>query len=130
MATGINNRSFSDVLEDIVANVQGIIRSEVRLAKAEIKEETTKAGRAATVLGSGAVLGLYALGFLLVAAFFGLEFFLPAWAAALILAVFIGVIAGIMVMLGMSRMKQVNPRPEKTIQTVKEDIEWAKHPMR
>ena len=130
MATGINQRSFSDVLEDIVANVQGIIRSEVRLAKAEIKEETNKAGRAASVLGSGAVLGLYALGFLLLAAFFGLEFLVPAWAAALIVAVFTGVIAGILASLGMSRMKHVSPRPDKTIQTIKEDIEWAKHPTR
>jgi len=130
MATGMNQRSFSDVLEDVVGNVQGIIRSEVRLAKAEIKEESTKAGRAASVLGSGAVLGLYALGFLLLAVFFGLRFLVPAWAAAAILAVFVGVIAGILTMLGMSRMKHINPRPEKTIQTIKEDIEWAKHPTR
>ena len=62
------DRSFADVLDDIVGNVQGIIRSEVRLAKAEIQEETVKAGKAARFAGSGAVLGLYAVGFLLLTA--------------------------------------------------------------
>jgi Putative Actinobacterial Holin-X, holin superfamily III len=59
-----SERPIADVLEDIIFNVQGIIRSEVRLARAEIQEETVKAGTAAGLAGSGAILAIYALGFL------------------------------------------------------------------
>ena len=56
-------RSFSDVLESIVGNVQTIIRSEIQLAKTEVKEETAKAARAAGILAAGGLLGVYAGGF-------------------------------------------------------------------
>ncbi len=119
-------RSFAGVVEDIVGNVQGIIRSEVRLAKTEIKEETAKAGRAGGMLGGGAVLGLYALGFALLAGFFALEYVVAPWLSALIVAVVTGVIAAILVSMGWKRLKQAHPRPEKTIDTMKENVQWAK----
>jgi uncharacterized membrane protein YqjE len=125
MATS-SDRSLSTVFEDIVGNVQAIIRSEVRLAKTEIKEEATKAGKGAGTLGAGAVLGLFALGFLFLAGLFALELVLPAWLAALIMMVVIGAAAGILVSAGLKRLKRVEPRPEQTINTMKENLEWAK----
>ncbi len=119
-------RSFAGVVEDIVGNVQGIIRSEVRLAKTEIKEETAKAGRAGGMLGGGAVLGLYALGFALLAGFFALEYVVAPWLAALIVAVVTGIIAAVLASMGWKRLKQAHPRPEKTIDTMKENVQWAK----
>ena len=103
------DRSFSDVLDDIVGNVQGIIRSEVRLAKVEIQEETVKAGKAARLAGSGAVLGLYALGFLLLTCLFALELAVTAWLAALIVAAVVGAAAGVLMKAGIKRIKLVNP---------------------
>jgi uncharacterized membrane protein YqjE len=120
------DRSFTDVLNDIAGNVQGIIRSEVRLAKAEIQEETVKAGKAARIAGSGAVLGLYALGFLLLTCLFALEIIVAAWLAALIVAVIVGAAAGVLINIGIKRMKLVHPRPSKTIETLKENVEWMK----
>lgn len=121
------DRSFADVLDDIVGNVQGIIRSEVRLAKAEIQEETVKAGKAARFAGSGAVLGLYAVGFLLLTCLFALELAVTAWLAALIIAVIAGAAAGVLIKAGIKRMKLVNPRPAKTIETLRENVEWVKN---
>lgn len=123
----MTDRSFAEVLDDIAGNVQGIIRSEVRLAKAEIQEETVKAGKVARMAGSGAVLGLYALGFLLLACFFALEIAVTAWLAALIVAVIAGAAAGVLINLGITRMKLVHPRPERTIETLKENVEWVKN---
>jgi uncharacterized membrane protein YqjE len=121
------DRSFTDVLEDIVGNVQHIIRSEVRLAKAEIQEETVKAGKAARIAGSGAVLGLYAVGFLLLTCFFVLEMAVTAWLAALIVALVVGAVAGVLINSGIKSIKRVNPRPERTINSLKENVEWVKN---
>jgi hypothetical protein len=121
------DRSFTDVLEDIVGNVQHIIRSEVRLAKAEIQEETVKAGKAARIGGSGAVLGLYAVGFLLLTCFFALEMAVAPWLAALIVTVVVGAVAGVLIRLGIRGMKRVHPRPDKTIDTLRENVEWARN---
>jgi uncharacterized membrane protein YqjE len=121
------DRSFADVLKDVVGSIQDIIRSEVRLAKAETKEELVKAWGAARLLLAGAVLGLYALGFLLLGGVQALALKMPYWAAALVGGAVLAVIAGILVSAGRSRFKHVHPAPEKTIQTVKENVEWMKN---
>lgn len=123
-------RSFSGLLDDIVGNVQAIIRSEVRLARAEIQEETTKAAKAAGALGSGAVLAVYAVGFLFLTCLFALQIVVRPWLAALILALVIGTAAAILVNHGIKRIRQVEPRPDKTIDTIKENFEWAKNQIR
>jgi uncharacterized membrane protein YqjE len=129
MATD-RDRSFSDVLEDVVSNVQGIIRSEVRLAKAEIQEETVKAGKAARIVGFGVVLAVYGLGFLLLTCLYALETAITPWFAALIMMLLVGIPAAVLVIAGIKRMKRVDPRPDKTIRTIRENLEWAKDQMR
>jgi uncharacterized membrane protein YqjE len=119
-------RSAADVLKDIVGNVQEIVRSEVRLARAEIREETGKMLQASGVLAAGAVLGLYALLFLFLALMYGLTTVFSPAVSALILGVALAVIAGILVSVGRGRLRDVSPKPEKTIDTVKENIEWLK----
>ncbi|MCU1339606.1 MAG: hypothetical protein JWO19_5187 [Bryobacterales bacterium] len=126
MASG-DNRSITGVLQDIVARVQEIIRSEIRLAKAELKEETVQAGKATAVLASGALLGIYALGLLLLACVYALALALPAWIAALIVAVVVAAIAGVLLNRGLNTMRRVHAAPEKTIRTIKENVQWAKH---
>ena len=123
-------RSFAELFQDIVANVQEIIRSEFRLAKAEVREEAAKAGRSVSMLGAGVVIGLYALGFLLLAAVYGLETVVPSWLAALIVGAAIATAATVLLSMGRNRLKQVHPIPEKTVATLKENVQWAKHQVR
>src|SRR4051794_4937106 len=101
--------SIADLLQNIVGNIQGIIRSEVTLAKTEIKEEATTAGKAASMLAVGAVLGVYAVGLLLLTFIYALNGPLPDWAAALIVFVVVAAVAGVLVKLGLDRIKQVTP---------------------
>ncbi|HLK63126.1 MAG TPA: phage holin family protein [Bryobacteraceae bacterium] len=124
------DRSFAEVLENIVDNIQRIIRSEVRLAKVEIQEEAGKAGRAAAILLAGGIFCLYALGFLLLSGVYGLEKVVEPWLAALMVTVVTGIIAATLVVTGRKRMRSVRPRPERAIQTVKENLEWAKNQTR
>jgi uncharacterized membrane protein YqjE len=121
-----SERSAADVLKDIVGNVQEIIRSEVRLARAEIREDTTQLMKAGTVLAAGALLGLYALLFLFIALMYGLTTVLSPAVSALLVGVALAIVAGILVSAGRGRLRNVSPKPEKTIETVKENIEWLK----
>jgi len=119
-------RSVTQILQDIFTNVQEIIRSEMRLAKTEIGEETSKALRAVAVLGAGLILGMYAVGFLLLSAAYALAAVLPDWLGPLIVGLIVGVIATALIVIGRSRIKTVSPVPQKTIASVKEDAQWVK----
>jgi uncharacterized membrane protein YqjE len=128
--TTSNGRSMSEVLQDIVANIQEIVRSEFRLAKVEIHEETTKAVRSSIPLVIGVLLSLYALGFIMLAVVHALSMVVDAWLAALIVGAGVLFISMILVSVGRKRFKQVKVVPEKTVVTVKENVQWAKHQIR
>jgi uncharacterized membrane protein YqjE len=123
MASG--DRSISAVLQDIVGNVQEIVRAEVRLAKTEIREEVAKAQAAGLLVGIGAVAGIFSALFFLLAIVYALSLVMPEWAAALTVAAGIAVVAGITLRVGMKRFKTVHAAP-KTAATLKENVEWAK----
>ena len=121
-----SDRSIASVLGDIVGNVQQIIRAEVRLAKVEVGEEIARAGRGGMTAAAGAVLCMMALGFVLLSAVYALALVWPAWAAALTVGAAAGVIGGVCIRAGLSRLKQVNLAPPKTVATLQENIQWAK----
>jgi len=119
-------RSIGSLVNDIVGNVQEIIRSEVRLAKAEVTEELTKARRAMIWLVAGAVLATMAFGFLLLTVVYVLAHFFQPWVAALIVALGSGAIGGALAAVGASQIKRVSLRPPRTITSVQENLQWAK----
>jgi len=121
-----NGRSISDVLRDIVSNVQDIVRSELRLAKTEIGDEIAKTKKAGVLLGGGALLGFFAIFFGLLAVVFGLSLVVPIWAAALAVAVPLGIVGGMMCYFGRRRLREVHPLPEHAVESMKESIQWAK----
>ena len=117
-------RSMSDVLRDIFGNVQEMVRSELRLARAELKEEAGKTMSSAKLLGIGAGLGLFAGAFLLVTIALLLALVMPGWAATLIMAIALGVPG--LVLLTKGRSQLTMPRADRTIENVKENVEWLK----
>jgi uncharacterized membrane protein YqjE len=127
---GQNGRSMAELLQVIIADIQEIVRSEFRLAKAEVQEETSKVARSGVPLAIGLLLGLYALGFLLLAAVHALSIVVDAWLAALIVSFVVAVISAILVSVGRNRLKGVKVVPEKTTRTMKENVQWAKHQIR
>ena len=120
-------RSVPQVFLDIIGNVQEILRSEVRLARTELKHEAGNAARAAVMFLVGVVVGLYALGFLLLALVYGLAtLFVSGWIAAIAVGGALAVIALALLGIGRGRMRKVHPAPERTIRTVKETLDWDK----
>ncbi|HEY2457031.1 MAG TPA: phage holin family protein [Candidatus Acidoferrum sp.] len=126
MATPQTQRTVSDVLQDIIGNVQQIIRSEFRLAKAELKEKADRASKPAVFVASGALIAVYGLGFLFLAAVYGLAVVMPEWAAALIVGAVLSIIGVMVLSSGRAKLKAIDPTPDKTVQTLKENVQWAK----
>ena len=118
-------RPISAVLQDIVANVQDIVRAEMRLAKTEVSEEFAKARSAGVLLAVGTVTASFSALFILLAIVFALSLYMPAWAAALIVAAGIGIVAGLSIGFGVKRFKAVRAAP-KTSASLKENVEWAR----
>lgn len=118
-------RPVADVFQDIVSNVEHIIRAEVRLAKTEIGQEVAQAKAGLVALGIGALTGALGLLFILLAAVYGLSETLPNWAASLLVAVGLFVCAAVAISVGVKGLKRVRVAP-KTIESAKENVAWAK----
>jgi len=123
-------RPLKDVVQGIIGNVQDIIRAEVRLAKAELGDQAAKARSALTVMGVGALAGIYSVALLLVTCVLALATTMPAWMAALIVAVVTGIVAAALTSIGLKRFRTLHPTPDKAIHSVKENVKWAKEQIR
>jgi uncharacterized membrane protein YqjE len=122
-------RPMSVVLQDIVRNVQDIVRSEVRLAKTEVAEELRGTRSVAVLLAMGALSGLFTVLFGLVACVCALSLVLPMWAASVGVAAFAGIVATVTICAGLARFKTIRAAP-KSVASIKENVEWAKQQIR
>ena len=121
-------RAVSDVLQDILRNLQEIVRSEVRLARAEIRDDARQTAASAVWIVAGAIGALSAWAFLLWTIAFALSTRMSMWAATLLVAVVLAGAAGVLIPVGLRRLKRINPLPERTIASIKENVAWMKHP--
>ena len=127
----LRDRSLGELLKQLSEQTTRLVHQELELAKAELQQKGKEAGAGAGMFGGAGALGLAALGALTACFILALDLILPAWLAALIVAVVYGIVAFVLVKQGQARMKRaVPPVPEQTIETVKEDVEWAKTQMR
>jgi len=122
------DRSVSDVLQDILHNVQDIFRSEVRLAKAEIRQKATRTAAAALWITIGVVGLLSAWMVLLWTAVYALATTLPIWAATLVVAISMAIIGGAVFTAGLRRFSRLTPMPERTLESLQENLAWMKQP--
>lgn len=120
-------RPVSAVVSDIVGNIQEIVRSEVRLAKAQMKNEAIEAAGSATRIAYGTMLGLYAIGLLLLALVCFLAQFMPAWIATLAVCLIVSSIAVPLFISGRHRWRSsrsARSSTEKPINVTKENVLW------
>ncbi|MFI8303167.1 phage holin family protein [Streptomyces sp. NPDC085927] len=123
-------QSVGQLLSGVTADLQTLFRQEVELAKAEIREEGTRAGKAAGMYGGAGFAGYLVLLFLSLAAVLGLANVMDGGWAALIVAAVWAVVAAVLYQKGRARMRTVSPKPDQTVETMKENAEWARHPTR
>jgi uncharacterized membrane protein YqjE len=123
----LREHSTGDLVKQLSQQVSTLVRQEVDLAKAEMGEKGKKAGVGIGILGGAGVAALLALGSLTAFLILVLDLAMPAWAAALIVTVLWAAAAGVLALQGREKVKEVGkPIPEKTAESVKEDVEWLK----
>jgi uncharacterized membrane protein YqjE len=123
----LREQSLPDLVKRLAGETSTLVRQEIDLAKAEVSEKGKQAGAAAGILGAAAVTGLLALGALTALLIIVLDLFLPLWLAALIVTLLWAAVAGVLAARGRAKLREAQPPvPEQTVETVKEDVEWAK----
>jgi len=125
--TELRERPIGEVARDLTQDLTLLVRQEMELAKAEMTEKGRTAAPGIGMIGGAGVVALAAAGALTAAAILTLSIFLPDWLAALLVGAVLGGIAYLLVQRGRDRVAAAGaPVPEETIETVKEDVEWAK----
>ena len=120
-------KSIGELFKDLSAETSTLIRQEMALARAELSEKGKEAGKGAGLFGGAGVAGLLAAGALTAAIIALLDKAMDTWLAALIVALVYGAIAAVLALRGKQEIQQAAPPvPEQTVDSVKEDVAWAK----
>ena len=115
------------LVNQLTTQVPELIRSEIRLAQAEVAEKGKRAGLGIGMFSAAGLLAFFGLATLITTAVLALDLVMPAWLAALIVAVVLFAGAGIFGLLGKSKVEEATPvMPERAVEGVKEDIATVK----
>lgn len=123
---GAEERSLPQLLSDMTTELATLMRKELQLARVETKEEVTKAGKAGGLFAGAGLAAYMALLLFSFAAAWGLANIMPTGLAFLLVGVVYVVVAAVLYAQARKALKQVSPVPEQTVETLKEDVEWAK----
>jgi len=122
-----NQRSMRELIDKLSADARGLVRAEVSLARAELEEKVRRLAAGGALVAAAAVLGLVALGALTATAIIALSNVVSTWLAALIVTVVVGVLAGILLVVGIKLLRRgVPPAPTESVDQMKEDVSWVK----
>lgn len=120
-------QSMGELFRQLSDDMSTLVRQELRLAQAEVTEKGKRAGIGAGMFGGAGLMGVMALATLSACLIAALAEALDVWLAALIVTVVYAAIAGLLALRGREHMqKAAPPVPEQTVETVKEDVQWAK----
>jgi uncharacterized membrane protein YqjE len=126
-AGDLRESSTGELVRQLSEQSSQLIRQELDLAKAELTEKGKRAGIGAGVLAAAAVAGMFALGALTAFLILLLDEGMDGWVAALIVTAVYAAAAAILVPIGRKRLREsMPPAPEETVESVKEDVQWAK----
>jgi hypothetical protein len=125
-----DDRSLGELFADLARDMGVLVRQEVGLATTELTQKATRAGRQVAVLAVGGLVAYAGLLAILAAIIIGLATAgLPWWLAALLVGVVVALLGGMMIQRGLTALKQADLAPRETMQTLKEDTQWAKDRM-
>ena len=121
------NASTAELVKELSREVSELVHEEIALARAEMTEKGKRAGVGAGMLSGAVVLALAATGGSMAFFILVLDTWMPAWLAALIVTAVYGLAAAVLAQRGKERVSQAGPpTPERTMESVKEDVQWAK----
>jgi uncharacterized membrane protein YqjE len=125
---GAADASMGELVKELSKQTSTLVRQEVELAKVELTEKGNKAKVGAGMFGTAGILALFGLGVLTAALVIGLGGVMEDWLAAVIVGVVYLAAAGIAASQGREKVREAGPPvPEEAVETVKEDVQWAKN---
>jgi uncharacterized membrane protein YqjE len=123
----LRDRPIGELMRELSQQTTTLVKQELDLAKAEMREKGKRAGVGIGMWGAAGVVALLALGALTAFFILVLDEVMPDWLAALIVAAVYGAVAGVLYLQGRDRVEEAgSPVPEQTVETLKEDVQWAK----
>jgi len=126
--TNLRERPIGELLGRLAQDTSTLVHQELELAKVELTQKGKAAGKGAGILGGAGVAALLALGTLTAFLVLVLDKAMPAWLAALIVGILWLAVAGALASMGKKQLAEASPPvPKQTIETLKEDVEWAKN---
>ena len=128
---GQHDRPVGELMSELAEQTSTLVRQELALARAELMEKGPTAGVGAGLIGGGGGLALFAFGALTAALILLLDKAMAAWLAAMVVAVVYAAVAAVLALRGKERIEEsAPPVPEQTVETLKEDVAWAKTQVR
>jgi len=121
-----DDRSLGQIVSDVAQDLSTLVRQELDLAKTEVKQEASRAGKGVGMLGGAGVAGHLALIFVSLCAMFVLNNAVPIEVAALIVTVFWAIVAAVLALTGKKALDRTNPALPQTQRSLKEDAAWVK----
>jgi len=119
-------RSLGDLFAELARETGTLVRQEVALAKTEMTQKATQVGRDAGMIGMGGAIAYAGLLALIAAIILGLGELMPLWLSALIVGVVVAGVGYVLIQRGRDALKRADLTPHETIDSLKEDAEWAK----
>ena len=119
-------QSLGALFADLSNKTTLLIRQEINLAKEEMTEKVKRAALDVVSFLIGAFVAYIGLLALIAAAALALSLVLPAWAATLIVGAVVILVGGVLVWVGVNSLKDINLKPERTIETLKDDVKAVK----
>jgi uncharacterized membrane protein YqjE len=123
----LREQSMGELFKQLSNELSTLVRQELKLAQAEMTEKGKRAGLGAGMFGGAGLVGFLALLTLTTCVIAALAEAMHVWLAALIVTVVYAALAGVLALVGRRKVSEATPPvPEQTIETVKEDVQWAK----
>ncbi|MBA2573401.1 MAG: phage holin family protein [Actinomycetota bacterium] len=122
----VSDQSVGSLVGQLSTDLSKLMSQELALAKAEMKEEAKKAGVAGGMLAGAGLAGLMVAIFGTAALMYILDTQLPLPWAAVIVTVLWAIVGAVLFVMGRKKLQEVNPKPEQTVESLKEDKEWVK----
>jgi hypothetical protein len=119
-------RSWKEIVADVIRDIENIFRTELRLAATELKTKLQKAAIPVAMLAGAGLLAFFAGACFLTACIVALALVLPLWLSCLIMGVLLAAGAGGAFVVGRMALQEIDPLPQRTLETMKDNVEFAK----
>ncbi len=122
--TAQGSRSTTELLQRLADQISRLLRQELQLARLELAEKGRRTGLGAGLLGAAGLVALYGLAALVAAAILLLATAMPAWLAALVVALVLLALGGVLALVGRGQVRQATPPlPEQALAGIKADVD-------